>query len=64
MEKISYERLLEIAEAMHTWIFLHCADEEMAYKEIGLTEAENKTLGYIGSIEVEYNPTANFAGEM
>lgn len=48
------ERLLKIAAAMHTWIFLHTFDEVAAYTECGLTEEENQELG---SIYVNGNPT-------
>ena len=53
MKKISYERLLEIAKAMHTWIFLHTFDEAKTYEELGLTDEENAILGYGGQFELE-----------
>ena len=61
---IPYDRLLQIAEAMHTWIFLNTCDEEAAYKEIGLTDQENGILGYggefvIGGEEVQENESKN-----
>lgn len=49
---ISYERLLKLAKKMHTWIFLHCADEEKVYDELGITEEENYVFGYGGKIEM------------
>lgn len=45
---IEYERLLQIAKAMHTWIFLHSDNEQKVYDELGLTDKENKILGYSG----------------
>lgn len=50
---IEYERLLKIAKAMHTWIFLHTGDEQKAYDEIGLTDEENAILGYGGQFVLE-----------
>lgn len=51
-EPIPYERLLEIAEKMHCWIFLHTADEYEVYDELGLTDEENAVLGSMGRIEL------------
>ena len=48
------ERLLKVAGAMHTWIFLHTFDEVAAYKECGLTDEENQELG---SLYVDGKPT-------
>lgn len=53
MKEIEYQRLLQIAQKMHTWIFLHSFDEQEVYDELGLTAEENAILGYGGSIEVE-----------
>ena len=49
--EIPYERLLEIAMKMHTWIFLHAFDEQEVYDELGLTDEENAILGYGGQLE-------------
>ena len=49
--KIPYERLLEIAKKMHTWIFLNSYDEQEVYEELGLTEEEDCILGYAGKVE-------------
>lgn len=49
---ISYERLWELALKMHCWIFLHCADEEKVYDQLGIPEEENYVFGYGGKIEV------------
>ena len=46
------ERLLHIAKAMHTWIFLHTADEYAVYDELGLTGEDNAMLGSIGKVVV------------
>ena len=43
-----YERLLQIAKKMHTWIFLHSGDEQAVYDKLGLTDEENAMLGYSG----------------
>lgn len=43
-----YEHLLQIAKRMHTWIFLHTADEFKVYDELGLTDEDNEMLGSIG----------------
>lgn len=48
MEKIEYQRLMQIARKMHTWIFLHSFDEQEVYDELGLTDEENVILGYGG----------------
>lgn len=48
-EKISYERLLEIATKMHLYIFLNTDNEQKVYDELGLTNEENKILGYSGA---------------
>ena len=50
--QMDYDRLLEIARAMHCWIFLHSFDEEKVYKELGLTPEENAILGSAGRIEL------------
>ena len=44
------ERLLHIAKKMHTYIFLNSSDEQKVYDELGLTDKENKMLGYSGQI--------------
>ena len=51
-KKISKERLLQIARKMHLWIFLHSDNEQEIYDELGLTEEENKILGYSGQIKL------------
>lgn len=56
-DKIPYDRLLEIAKKMHTYIFLNSFDEQEAYDKIGLTDEENYLLGYCGSFEVVANDT-------
>lgn len=50
--KISYDRLLQIAKKMHTYIFLNSFDEQEVYDEIGLTDEENTILGYMGRLEM------------
>lgn len=45
---IEYERLLQIAKKMHTWIFLNSENEQEVYDELGLTDEENAILGYSG----------------
>ena len=45
---IGYPRLLELARAMHAWIFAHVADEQEVYDELGMTDKENAFLGSIG----------------
>lgn len=49
---IEYERLLQIARKMHLWIFLHSEDEQKVYDELGLTDKENKMLGYSGQFRL------------
>jgi hypothetical protein len=46
------ERLLQIARKMHLYIFLHCQNEQEVYDELGLTEEENRILGYSGEINL------------
>ena len=53
MNKISYERLLQIARKMHLYIFLHSGNEEDIYDELGLTDEENEILGYFGKFELK-----------
>ncbi len=43
--KIEYDRLLNIANQMYTWIFTHTADHVTAYKECGLTDEEIYVIG-------------------
>ena len=43
-----YDHILHLAKAMHTWIFLHTADEFAVYDELGLTDEDNALLGSIG----------------
>lgn len=45
-----YDKLLKAARAMHTWIFLHSGNEELAYKACGLSDEMNAFLGYSGSL--------------
>lgn len=47
------ERLLQIARKMHLYIFLHCQNEQEVYDELGLTEEENRILGYSGEIKIK-----------
>lgn len=47
-----YDELLKAARAMHTWIFLHSGDENMAYKACGLSDEMNAFLGYSGPYSV------------
>ena len=49
---VDYDELLKAAKAMHTWIFLHSGDEEMAYKACKLSDEMNALLGYSGSFTV------------
>lgn len=42
---INYDRLFELAEKMHLYIFMHADNIDEAYKEIGLKNYENKILG-------------------
>jgi hypothetical protein len=50
---MTYERLLEIAHKMHTWIFLNTFDEFEVYDELGLTDEENAILGSYGKFELK-----------
>ena len=50
---IEYDRLKHLALRMHWWIFMHTADEQKAYDEIGLTDEENAELGYGGQYFVK-----------
>ena len=52
-DKSQYKRVIQIARKMHTWIFLHTADEQAVYDEIGLTDQENAMLGYGGKIVLD-----------
>ena len=45
--------LLRAASAMHTWIFLNTADEQVAYDECGLSPEMNAALGSMGGFEME-----------
>lgn len=47
---ITKDRLLQIARKMHLWIFLHCDNEHEVYDELGLSDKENKILGYSGRL--------------
>ena len=47
------EKLLKVASAMHTWIFLNTGDEQKAYDECGLSDEMNAALGYIGQFVAE-----------
>jgi len=47
------EKLLKVASAMHTWIFLHTGDEQAAYDECGLTDEMNAELGYGGQFVID-----------
>lgn len=47
---IPYDRLLVLAKRMHGWINDHSFDEKREYKKIGLTDEENKLLGYFGGL--------------
>jgi hypothetical protein len=47
------ERLLQIARKMHLYIFLHSQNEQEVYDELGLTEEENRILGYSGEIKIK-----------
>ena len=44
----NYERILHLAKAMHTWIFLNTVDEFAVYDELGFTDEDNALLGSIG----------------
>lgn len=50
---IGYNRLLELAQSMHCWIFAHVADELEVYDELGMTAKENALLGYGGSFTIK-----------
>lgn len=52
---VTYERLLEIAQKMHCWIFLNVGDEQEVYDELGLTDEENAILGYSGQMVISTN---------
>lgn len=52
MQKIEYDRLLQIAKKMHLWIFLNIGDEQSIYDELGLTKEENVILGYTGEYRI------------
>ena len=45
-----YDELLKAARAMHTWIFLHSENENLAYKACGLSDEMNAFLGYSESL--------------
>ena len=49
---IPYERLLHLATRMHGWINDHSFNVKKEYKEIGLTDRENKLLGYFGGLTI------------
>ena len=63
MKKITYERLLDIARKMHTWIFCNTGDEQAVYEELGLTDDENYILGYGGKIEILQDNSQKTQGE-
>ncbi len=46
------KELVGAASKMHTWIFLHSADEQDAYDWCGLTEEQNALFGYGGKYEM------------
>lgn len=50
--RTQYVRMLHIAKKMHTWIFLNSGDEQKVYEELGLTQDENRVLGYLGKYEL------------
>jgi len=50
------EELLKICAKMRTWIFLHAADEQAAYDEIGLTDEQNALFGYSGQMILKAAP--------
>lgn len=52
VSKVEYDKLLAAAKAMHTWIFLHTADEFEVYDECGLTDEMNALLGSMGQFEL------------
>lgn len=43
-----YDRVLRMAKAMHTWIFLNTFDEQAVYDKLGFTDEDNALLGSIG----------------
>ena len=47
------DHLLEVAEKMHEWIFLHSADEKEVYRRCGLTDEDDARLGYGGQFVIE-----------
>ena len=51
MLDVQEDRLLKIARKMHTWIFLHVEDEQKAYDDLGLSDDDNRLLGYLGQIK-------------
>lgn len=51
--QIEYDRLFEIAEKMHEWIYIHSFDTQKAYDEIGLTDEENLILGYRACVALD-----------
>lgn len=50
---IEYERLLEIAKKLHLWIFFNADNEYEVYESLGLTDEENKALGYSGQFIIK-----------
>lgn len=48
----NYDELLNVAKAMHTWIFLNSIDEKKVYDEIGISDDMNAFLGYEGSFNI------------
>lgn len=53
LSKITKERLFEIANALHLWIFKNCTNEWEIYEELGLSGEENFLLGYGGRYEIK-----------
>lgn len=51
-DSIPYDRLLVLARKMHRWINFHSFNEVREYQKIGLTDQENKLLGYDGGITI------------
>lgn len=43
---LTYERLFELATAMHLELYKLASDEKKVYDEIGLTDKENALFGY------------------
>ena len=43
---LTYERLFDLATAMHLEIYKLAKDEKKVYDEIGLTDKENALFGY------------------